>query len=235
MDGFRVYTGALTNGEITVMQSGNLPPTLNPVPNQTTDASIVLSITNTASDPDLPWQTLTFSLLTPPPGAIINSGVITWRPTVAQANTTNQFQVKVADNGTPSLSATQSFLVTIKPLAASEPERRGDLERTIHGADQWRLRARLCDREFDQSVGLVDDLHDQLTGSAVRLGGFRFEPMAGEFLSRATPTVTVRRGMPTEWNAAGHAGFPVFRLERPHEFPQLECIWRLGLWIWVMG
>jgi hypothetical protein len=102
------------------MQSANLAPTLNPVSNQTVNAGVVLSITNTATDPDLPWQTLAFSLLSPPPGAVINtnSGVITWRPTVAQANNTNQFRVKVADNGTPSLSATQSFFVTVRPLAA---------------------------------------------------------------------------------------------------------------------
>jgi carbonic anhydrase/acetyltransferase-like protein (isoleucine patch superfamily) len=120
VDSFRVYTGALTNGEIAAMQSANLAPTLNPVSNQTVNAGVVLSITNTATDPDLPWQTLAFSLLSPPPGAVINtnSGVITWRPTVAQANNTNQFRVKVADNGTPSLSATQSFFVTVRPLAA---------------------------------------------------------------------------------------------------------------------
>jgi hypothetical protein len=37
---------------------------------------------------------------------------------VSQANTTNTVQVKVADNGTPSLSATQSFLITINPITA---------------------------------------------------------------------------------------------------------------------
>ncbi len=45
-----------------------------------------------------------------------NSGAFSWRPQVTQANTTNSFTLKVADNGTPSLSATQSFMVTVKPL-----------------------------------------------------------------------------------------------------------------------
>ena len=35
---------------------------------------------------------------------------------VTQANTTNPFTVKVADNGSPSLSATQSYIVTVSPL-----------------------------------------------------------------------------------------------------------------------
>jgi hypothetical protein len=36
---------------------------------------------------------------------------------VTQADTTNAFTLKVADNGSPSLSATQSFTVTVNPLA----------------------------------------------------------------------------------------------------------------------
>jgi hypothetical protein len=36
---------------------------------------------------------------------------------MAQANTTNLFSVGVADNGSPSLSATQSFTVTVRPVA----------------------------------------------------------------------------------------------------------------------
>ena len=61
---------------------------------------------------------LTFSLLAAPTNAVLagNSGVLTWRPLVTQANTTNAFTVMAADNGTPSLSATQSFIVTVNPL-----------------------------------------------------------------------------------------------------------------------
>ncbi len=54
-----------------------------------------------------------------PTNAVLDasSGVLTWRPLVSQANSTNPFTVMVADNGTPSLSATQSFTVTVSPLA----------------------------------------------------------------------------------------------------------------------
>ena len=37
------------------------------------------------------------------------NGILAWRPTVAQSPTTNLVSVMVADNGTPSLSATQQF------------------------------------------------------------------------------------------------------------------------------
>jgi hypothetical protein len=79
---------------------------------------MTLSITNSATDGDVPAQTLTFGLLSGPTNAALNpdSGVLTWRPLVSQANTTNLFTVMVADNGTPSLSATQSFSVTVSPV-----------------------------------------------------------------------------------------------------------------------
>ena len=40
------------------------------------------------------------------------------RPLVTQADSTNQFGVVVADNGSPSLSATQSFNVIVNALAS---------------------------------------------------------------------------------------------------------------------
>jgi hypothetical protein len=45
-----------------------------------------------------------------------NTGAFAWRPAVTNANTTNSFALKVADNGSPILSATQSFTITVNPL-----------------------------------------------------------------------------------------------------------------------
>ena len=96
----------------------NTPPTLAAIGNQTIGVGVTLNITNAATDSDVPAQTLTFSLLTAPTNAVIgtNNGVLTWRPLVTQANTTNPFTLMVADNGTPSMSATQSFMVTVTNL-----------------------------------------------------------------------------------------------------------------------
>src|SRR5579862_2857920 len=97
----------------------NTPPILAPITDQIIGAGMTLNLTNTATDADVPAQTLTFSLAIAPTNATIDasSGVLSWRPLVAQANTTNPFTVVVTDNGTPNLSATQSFLVTVNPLA----------------------------------------------------------------------------------------------------------------------
>jgi len=100
----------------------NMPPTLAPIPNWTIGAGVTLSLTNSAADDDTPAQTLTYSLLTAPTNAAINAsnGVLIWRPLVSQANSSNPFSVVVADSGTPSLSATQSFLVTVTNLIAPQ-------------------------------------------------------------------------------------------------------------------
>ena len=96
----------------------NTPPVLAAVPNQTINVGVVLNVTNVATDSDVPSQTLTFSLPAAPTNASLttDTGIINWRPLVTQANSTNNFTVVVTDNGTPNLSATQSFSVLVNPL-----------------------------------------------------------------------------------------------------------------------
>ena len=98
----------------------NTPPSLAAISNQTVNAGQTLSITNGATDSDVPLQTLAFSLLAAPTNATIDpaSGVFTWRPLVAQADTTNLITVQVVDSGTPSLSATNRYQITVRPLIA---------------------------------------------------------------------------------------------------------------------
>jgi hypothetical protein len=92
------------------------------VGNQTINAGVTLNLTNAASDSDLPAQSLSFALLNSPPNATLTTlnptnAVVSWRPLVSQAGTTNSFAVKVADNGSPSLSATNNFTVIVNPLS----------------------------------------------------------------------------------------------------------------------
>jgi hypothetical protein len=93
----------------------NHPPILAVIADQSIIAGQTLLVTNSASDPDAPPQVLTYSLQSPPAGASIdtNSGLFTWRPTIAQSPSTQSVTVAVSDNGTPVLTATQSFNVTV--------------------------------------------------------------------------------------------------------------------------
>ena len=97
----------------------NTPPVLASIGNQTVNVGQTVAFTASVTDTDQPPQTLTFNLLTGPGNAALNtnSDAFSWRPLVTQAGTTNAFTLKVADNGSPSLSATQSFTVTVNPLA----------------------------------------------------------------------------------------------------------------------
>ena len=98
-----------------VLSPPNTPPILNAISNRTLIAGQTLTVTNTATDTNVPSQTLAFSLITSPSGMILNptNGLLTWRPTVSQSPTTNPVSVVVVDNGVPPLSATQAFTVFV--------------------------------------------------------------------------------------------------------------------------
>jgi len=77
-----------------------------------------------ASDPDVPLQTLTFSLApSAPEGASIDSatGVFTWTPSFAQGPSTNVLIVRVTDDGEPRLTATNSFSVVVREANQPPP------------------------------------------------------------------------------------------------------------------
>jgi glucuronoarabinoxylan endo-1,4-beta-xylanase len=96
----------------------NTAPTFTPIADLETNVGVTLAITNVATDAEAPPQTLTFTLADGPTNAAVTSGtgVFSWRPLVSQADSTNLIRVRVADDGTPSLSATNEFTITVLPL-----------------------------------------------------------------------------------------------------------------------
>lgn len=105
---------------LTLIGPTNTPPVLAAITNRTVNVGQTVAFTASVTDTDQPPQTLTFALVSGPANAMlnINSGAFSFRPLVTQANSTNNFTLKVSDNGTPSLSATQSFAVIVNPLSA---------------------------------------------------------------------------------------------------------------------
>ena len=113
------------------------PPVFtSPGANLSLGAGQSLRITNTATEPAAPPQTLSYSLFTGPTNAAVEpaSGVFSWRPKVAQAPSTNPIALVVSDNGSPSLSATQNFLVTVTNLAPAR------LDQVLFNSDGFQLR-----------------------------------------------------------------------------------------------
>jgi len=100
---------------VTVVQS-NRPPVLAPIANQIIYALTLLSLTNSATDPDA-GQVLTFSLAPgAPAGASIgaSNGILSWIPGVSQTDT-NSITVRVTDSGLPNLSDAKTFNVAVQP------------------------------------------------------------------------------------------------------------------------
>jgi len=96
-------------------------PVLTPLGDQTVNVGQTVVVTASAMDTNLPSPKLTFSLVAGPADATLvqtnnTNAVFTWRPSVTDANTTQQIPLMVSDSYLVSSSATESFMVTVNPL-----------------------------------------------------------------------------------------------------------------------
>jgi hypothetical protein len=107
-----------TNTFEVVVTEVNTAPVLPEQVDRTMTVLEQLTVTNTATDADIPANSLSYQLIDPPAGAAINAnGVITWTPGDAQGPSTNLFTTVVLDNGVPALAATNTFNVVVnRPL-----------------------------------------------------------------------------------------------------------------------
>jgi len=94
----------------------NSAPTLAAIINRIVHAGTLVTFTNSAIDPDLPANNLSFSLdAGAPPTASVggSSGVFTWLTSDLDVGSTNSITVRVTDNGAPTLSDTDTFSVAV--------------------------------------------------------------------------------------------------------------------------
>lgn len=111
-----------TMAALTIPILGNAPPVLAAISNRIVNAGQTVAFTASATDTNQPPPMLTFTLLAGATNATLTqpnntNGIFSWRPLVTQANSTNDFTIKVSDNGTPPQSAAQSFSVVVNPLS----------------------------------------------------------------------------------------------------------------------
>lgn len=95
----------------------NQPPILGALPTMDLHYGGSRTLSSIAIDLDVPIQQLTYYLVNSEPGASINpsTGEITFTPNAGQVNQDVYLTVGVRDNGTPSLSATQTMRVNVYP------------------------------------------------------------------------------------------------------------------------
>jgi hypothetical protein len=115
---FSVPVPAYTMDVLVIPVLSNMPPVLAAISNYTVNVGQTVAFTASATDTNQPPPTLSFKLLSAPGNALLNaaSGAFSWRPLVSQANMTNPIALEVTASGSPSLSATQNFTVTVNPL-----------------------------------------------------------------------------------------------------------------------
>ncbi len=103
------------DGSVSLVPGNSPPAFLEPMVDRTVKERKRLTFSAYARDWDGPSQTLTFTLDPgAPSGASISAdGVFQWRPTEEQGPGVYPLTVRVTDNGTPSLSVTQAFNVTV--------------------------------------------------------------------------------------------------------------------------
>ena len=160
-----------------------------------------------ATDPDLPANALTYSLIGAPVGATIDpgTGVFSWTPTEAQGPGIYPFTVRVTDDGTPSLDSAQPVVltvttpvpvnrlpvVTVVPLATS-------LGTTLVGATAATFSDADSGQGTDSFTALIDfGDHTPTVAGTIVADGFLFRVTADHTFSRVgtfpvTVTVTDR-------------------------------------------
>jgi len=95
----------------------NTEPVLTAIGDQTINELETLNFTASASDSDLPAQTLTFSLSGEPSGAnITTGGEFSFTPNEAQGPGEYSFDVIVTDNGAGALSDSENITVTVNEV-----------------------------------------------------------------------------------------------------------------------
>jgi len=109
-----------TNSFTVVVNEVNAKPVLQPVTDTSIHYGLPIAVQAVATDPDVPTNTLSFSLDVAPTNMTINagSGAITWTPALAQIGLAT-VTVRVTDNGQPPLSDTTTFHVAV---TGSQPQ-----------------------------------------------------------------------------------------------------------------
>ncbi len=173
----------------------NTAPVLSAIGNKTVDEGSLLTFTATAIDSDLPANTLTYSLVGAPTGAIINAvtGVFTWTPTEAQGPGSYTFTVRVSDG---TLTDEEQITVTVNEVNVA-PVLAAIGNKTVNEGSLLTFTATATDSD---SAILTYSLVNAPTGASINAttGVFTWTPTEAQGPGSYTFTVRVSDGVLTD-------------------------------------
>src|SRR5207248_870254 len=109
---------SVTNTFTVTVNEVNLAPVLTVPADQTMAEQTTLNVSASATDADIPANTLTFALVSAPTGMTINpaTGAISWTPTEAQGPSPHIVRVRLSPYTTLFRSVTNTFTVTVNEV-----------------------------------------------------------------------------------------------------------------------
>jgi len=161
----------------------NATPVLNNLNNTTRTINELTSITltNRATDNDIPTNILTYEIVSGPAGALLNptNGLFTWTPNEAQGPSSNSILVRVYDDGSPSLSATQRFTILVNEVN-SAPVLSPIANKTVAAGQQLTFTAVVNDADIPANVLTFNLEAGAPSGATVDASGtFNWTPASG--------------------------------------------------------
>ena len=200
-----VSDGTVTDSEtITVtVTEANATPVLAAIGNQTIAEGTELAFTATATDTDLPADTLTFSLAdgtgSIPAGATITAGgLFSWTPTEAQGPGVYSFDVVVSDG---TITDSETITVTVTEANAA-PVLAAIGNQTIAEGTELTFTATATDADLPANTltfSLADGTGAIPTGAAITAGGlFTWTPTEAQGPGSYTFDVVVSDGTVTD-------------------------------------
>ncbi|MCI0537364.1 MAG: cadherin repeat domain-containing protein [Verrucomicrobiales bacterium] len=201
LDGFSLTPNPLDGGSSVYHFELDVPgaaPVMAAIPNQTVNEGTTLSFTVSATDADVPAQTLTFTLERgSPPGTSIDprTGVFTWTPTLGQGQNKYVITVRVSDSGSPALSDTKTFSVVVHEANAS-PVLAEIGNRTIHPDETLAFSAVATDPDQPAQVLTFSLDPGAPAGASINpeTGAFNWTPTEAEAGGTYTATIRVTDG-----------------------------------------
>jgi hypothetical protein len=100
----------------------NDSPVLETIGDKIIDELTLLTFTATATDPDIPVNNLSFSLIGEPDGALINgtTGIFSWIPTEEQGPGNYTVTIMVCDDGAPTLCDSEEIQIMVNEVSSQE-------------------------------------------------------------------------------------------------------------------